>query len=112
MSDVTPVLFVQAAEKYLKEGVRVEEVFNLSRRLLLLNKDDPEMLFEFFLLFHEYGMDEREIDTWIAVNAGFSVIEDIVDNEEKWRRIGIWPNDYVDRYLAWRQMRHDYSYLE
>ena len=112
MSDVTPVLFVQAAEKYLKEGVRVEEVFDLSRRLLLLNKDDPEMLFEFFSLFHEYGMEEREIDTWIAANAGFSVIEDIVDNEEKWRRIGIWPNDYVDRYLAWRQMRHDYSYLE
>ena len=112
MSDVTPVLFVQAAEKYLKEGVRVEEVFNLSRRLLLLNKDDPEMLFEFFSLFHEYGMEEREIDTWIAANAGFSVIEDIVDNEEKWRQIGIWPNDYVDRYLAWRQMHHDYSYLE
>lgn len=105
MSDVTPVLFVQAAEKYLKEGVRVEEVFNLSRRLLLLNKDDPEMLFELFSLFHEYGMEEREIDTWISSNAGFDVVEDIVDNEEKWRRIGIWPNDYVDRYLAWRQMR-------
>ena len=112
MSDVTPVLFVQAAEKYLKEGVRVEEVFNLSRRLLLLNKDDPEMLFEFFSLFHEYGIGEREIDTWISSNAGFDVVEDIVNNEEKWKQIGVWPNDYVDKYLALRQIRYNYSYLE
>ena len=112
MSDVTPVLFVQAAERYLKEGVRVEEVFSLSRRLLLLNENDPEILFEFFLLFHEYGLEEREIDSWIAANAGFNVIEDIVNDEEKWKRIGVWPNDYVDKYLALRQMRYNHSYPE
>lgn len=57
-------------------------------------------------------MDEREIDSWIASNADFGVVEGIVNNEEKWEKVGLWPNDYVDKYLAWRQMLHDYSHLE
>ena len=106
MNILTPILYVDEVEDYLKNGVRVEEVFKLSSEMLLSNTNNPDNLFEIFSLFYQYNMPVREIQSWFVANADFSVLEDIVNNEEKWEQIGLEPNGYVDRYLAWRSILH------
>lgn len=106
MSDLTPVLYIDQEEEYLKAGVSVEEVFELSDEMLLLNTNNPDGLFEIFSLFHQYGLPDDEIQLWFALNADFDVIEEIVNDEKRWKQIGLEPNDYVDKYLAWRSMRY------
>lgn len=112
MSDLVPVLFIDDEKEYLENGVDVMEVFDLSEEMLLLNTNNPDGLFEIFSLFHQYGMPDDDIQLWFALNADFDVLDDILHDEERWRQIGLEPNDYVDKYLAWRSMIHRGLYHE
>ena len=112
MSDLAPVLFVEDEEEYLKNGVSVEEVFEISDEMLLLNTNNPEYLFKIFSLFHEYGMPEDDINLWFALNADFDVLEDIVNDSGRWEQIGIILSDHVDKYLAWKKIIRSGLYHE
>ena len=98
--------YVDEMEEYLKNGVRAEEVFKLSDGMLLSNANNPDGLFEIFSLFYQYSIPVNDIQSWFAANADFGVLEDIVNNDGKWRQIGLEPNDFVDKYLAWRSILH------
>jgi hypothetical protein len=107
MCDLAPVLYVSDEEKYLKAGVSAEDVFKASDEMLYLNANNPEGLYKIFSLFHEYGLPDSDIEIWFASFADYDVLADVVNNEEKWKKIGIEPNDYVDKYLMWRHILKD-----
>lgn len=97
------VLFIDDAEKLLKNGASIIQVFNMSDEMLLLNTNNPEGLLEIFTLFHQYGMPEEYIRAWFTTYADYKVLEDIVNNGAKWKHLGAFPGDFLNKYLAWRE---------
>ena len=90
---------LQAIKELHAKGVSVDTLFKVAAGYLSICCDFPDGVFEVFTTFSDYGLQKAKLLAWLEENKNDELVDDIMENNERWAQFSIDTSKLVGYYL-------------